>query len=200
MDKSKEQETAKDVQETTKQAETATPETDTTSKEQNVEDTKESISDKRLRGQIAELQRQRDKQQQELDTFKQGLAKVVGVEDKPQEITVEVLAEQIADLKSQLSDSNRELAKSSYIDGLDLPDNTRQLLKKRIPSTVEDLEGEVQSFLADLNMATEEIVKTHTATEDRPLGAGASSFSSRASSANEILDNQDEWLKSKGLA
>jgi hypothetical protein len=191
MTKSEEQVKAPEVQvdTTEKEVEATTEKVEATSKEQDV--------DKRLKGQIAELQRQRDELRGELTSFKQSLATAIVGEGSKEEVTIDGVLEEVRQLKEKLARKESEEARNRYIDSLDVAEGVKQLLKKRIAPS-ENLETEVQSFLEDLNITTAELAKTRVVSESRPLSGGISSVG-RATSANEILDNDEAYRKAHNI-
>jgi len=143
---------------------------------------------KRLRGQISTLQEQIG-----------GIKRAFVGEDADQEVSVDQLQQDIADLRSDLQKKDAELRKNTFIDELkDVTDARKRELKRRVSAGSEDLEDAVKQEIEALDALIAEETQDRTAEDSRPTSEGGVS-AEPTQDARKILEEKDIYRKQWGL-
>lgn len=167
-------------------------------------DSKSNASDNKGENDIKSLEGQKKKLQEEISTLqkevneikekdiKTQLKEALGLdEDENEDIDpVEALTERISSLENQIQEKDRELAKSSYIDSLDVSDTVKRELKRRVSVDTDNIEEAVEGELEAINELLQN--STPKTTDTRPYSVGDMEVDS--ADAKAILEAEGEKI------
>lgn len=151
----------------------------------------------RLRNQVSAQDKALAELKQQLNRFQTGIASAIGGPEPKQELTIDEIQKQIAELRSKNEQSQKELEKSAYIDGLELSEARKKELKRRI-SISDEWQTAIERENAMLDRLIEEEIKTKVATDVRPTAQGVNVIKDRPT-ANDILANPQLYKKQAGI-